>query len=106
MTGLDVSTEHVVVSVEYRVRHKLVDVSGSYVGYLAFKTRRKDKPGNDFNAPEWHVAQWETGNGETELVVLRGPGGVMLAPGVWHVFFGLDGTPQIPIKYAGPTEIE
>lgn len=101
------STEFIEVEVTYKIAGKSADPT-AFVGYMAFKTSKDDEPGFDFTNPEWNSAPWIPGATKPTLECAIGPkyGGIVLAPGLWHVFWAVDdGSTQAPVRYAGQHRI-
>jgi hypothetical protein len=113
MTAIDPqiasSTEFVEVVMTYKVAEQLADPTTNFTGYMSFKTSKDDEPGHDFTNAEWHAAAWVVDAPKPTLELRLGPkySGVVLAPGIWHVFVAADdGATEAPVIYAGTRKIK
>lgn len=92
------STEYIAVPVNASVSGLDYNPSGDVVA-MAFTATEATAP------TVWNAGVWESnGDGSYNALVLVGPanGGVVLAPGIWHVWLKITDSPEVPVL--GPVD--
>jgi hypothetical protein len=109
---ISTSTEYYGVEVEHRLGGETpVDPTNNSV-YMAWQATRFPVPQQTFASSPWFACEWLT------VTTPRGPkyialglignknGGHPFAAGFWHVYLGVDGATEEPVKYVGVVRIQ